>query len=79
MGEANAALCVYINRMDRIRSVLEYYLGEKLPKDWVWEEIRGFYPVRDSRGVVESGRRFGEQLAEDQPEKQIWGMLRDSA
>lgn len=52
MGETNAALCGYMNRRDRIRSVLEYYLGEKLPEDWAWEEIRGFYPIRNSKGKL---------------------------
>lgn len=47
MGEANAALCSYMNCPDRIRSVLEYYLGEKLPEDWAWEELKGFYPEKE--------------------------------
>lgn len=50
MGEANVALNDYMKNSDRIRSVLEYYLGEKLPEDWVWEEVGGFYPARNSRG-----------------------------
>lgn len=33
MGEPDNALVVYMNRPDRIRSVPEYYLGEKLPKE----------------------------------------------
>lgn len=52
MGEPNVALGVYMNSPDRIRSVLEYYLGEKLPEDWEWEEIRGFYPTRNSKGKL---------------------------
>lgn len=32
MGEPNAALGVYMNHPGRIRSVLEYYLGQKLPE-----------------------------------------------
>ncbi|MDE7045866.1 MAG: hypothetical protein K2O97_12815 [Acetatifactor sp.] len=52
MGEANVALNVYMSRSDRIRSVLEYYLGEKLPEDWAWEEIKGFYPVNNSKGKL---------------------------
>lgn len=40
MGEPNNALNVYMSRADRIRSVLEYYLGEKLPEDWNCEEIQ---------------------------------------
>lgn len=34
MGEPNNALNAYMGRPDRIRSVLEYYIGEKLPEDW---------------------------------------------
>lgn len=52
MGEANVALGVYMNSSDRIRSVLEYYLGEKLPEDWQWEEVKGFYPTRNSKGKL---------------------------
>lgn len=57
MGEANAALCSYMNCPDRIRSVLEYYLGEKLPEDWAWEELKGFYPVRNSKGKLTHRQR----------------------
>lgn len=52
MGEANVALNVYMNSSDRIRSVLEYYLGEKLSEDWRWEETKGFYPRRNSKGKL---------------------------
>lgn len=52
MGEPDNALKVYMNRPDRIRSVLEYYLGEKLPTDWKCEEIGGFSTVRNSRGKL---------------------------
>lgn len=52
MGEPNNALKVYMNRPDRIRSVLEYYLGEKLPRDWKCEETGGCVSVRDSRGKL---------------------------
>ena len=57
MGEPNNALAVYMNRQDRIRSVLEYYLGEKLPGDWKCEEIRGLYSVRDSKGKLSFRQR----------------------
>ncbi|MDE5590104.1 MAG: hypothetical protein K2J60_13375 [Acetatifactor sp.] len=50
MGEPNAALGVYMNDPARIRSVLEYYLGEKLPEDWKYEQLKGMYSVRDSKG-----------------------------
>ena len=52
MGEPNNALKVYMNRPDRIRSVLEYYLGEKLPEDWKCEETRGFVSIRNSDGKL---------------------------
>lgn len=38
MGEPNNALKVYMRRADRIRSVLEYYIGGKLP-----EELKGLF------------------------------------
>ena len=52
MGEPNNALKVYMNRPDRIRSVLEYYLGEKLPEDWSCEETGGFTTVRNADGKI---------------------------
>lgn len=52
MGEANVALNAYMNSSGRIRSVLEYYLGEKLSEDWQWEETKGFYPRRNSKGKL---------------------------
>lgn len=57
MGEPNNALAVYMNRVDRIRSVLEYYLEEKLPEDWKCEEVRGLYSVRNSRGKLSFRQR----------------------
>lgn len=57
MGEPNNALAVYMNRPDRIRSVLEYYLGEKLPEDWECQEIRGFYTVKNRRGKLSFRQR----------------------
>lgn len=41
MGEPNNVLNVYMNRQDRLRSVLEYYLGEKLPENWRFDEEDG--------------------------------------
>lgn len=52
MGEPNNALKVYMNRPDRIRSVLEYYLGEKLPDDWKCEETGAYVSVRNSNGKL---------------------------
>nr|WP_300659325.1 hypothetical protein [uncultured Acetatifactor sp.] len=52
MGEPNNALKVYMNRADRIKSVLEYYLGTKLPPDWKCEETGEFLTVRNSKGKL---------------------------
>lgn len=57
MGEPNNALAVYMNRPDRIRSVLEYYIGEKLPQDWQCVETRGFYTVRNAKGKLSFRQR----------------------
>lgn len=57
MGEPNNALNVYMSRADRIRSVLEYYLGEKLPEDWNCEETGGFSSVRTSDGRLSFRQR----------------------
>lgn len=34
MGKKNNVLNVYMNQPERIQSLLEYYTGEELPKDW---------------------------------------------
>ena len=57
MGEENNALNVYMNRADRVKSVLEYYLGEKLPEDWCFEAEDGFYSVRNSKGKLSFRQR----------------------
>ncbi len=57
MGESNNALAVYMNRSDRIRSVLEYYIGEKLPQDWQCVEARGFYTTRNANGRLSFRQR----------------------
>lgn len=57
MGELNNALAVYMNRPDRIRDLLEYYLGEKLPAGWDCREIRGLYTVRNSKGKLSYRQR----------------------
>ena len=41
-----------MNRADRIKSVLEYYLGTKLPPEWKCEETGGFLTVRNSKGKL---------------------------
>ena len=57
MGEPNNALSVYMNRPDRIKSVLEYYLGEKLPQDWQCEEVRGLTTLRNRKGKLSFRQR----------------------
>nr|WP_296480258.1 hypothetical protein [uncultured Acetatifactor sp.] len=57
MGEPNNALSVYMNRPDRIKSVLEYYLGEKLPQDWQCEEVRGLTTLRNGKGKLSFRQR----------------------
>ncbi len=57
MGEPNNVLNVYMNRPDRIRSVLEYYLEQKLPEDWTFEEEEGFYSTRNAKGKISSRQR----------------------
>ena len=52
MGGPNNALKAYMKRPDRIRSVLEYYLGEELPKDWECSQADGFLPTRDAKGKL---------------------------
>lgn len=57
MGEPNNALNVYMRKPNRIRSVLEYYIGEKLPEDWCLEPADGFYAVRNSKGKLSFRQR----------------------
>ena len=54
MGQKNIVLKTYMNKPERIQSVLEYYTKEKLPEDWAsrCEEESGFYPVVNSKGVI---------------------------
>ena len=59
MGEPNNALNAYMGRPDRIRSVLEYYIGEKLPEDWSIEKEDGFYTIRNSKGKLSFRQRDG--------------------
>ena len=57
MGEPNNVLNVYMNRPDRMRAVLEYYLGEKLPEDWTFDEEEGFYSIRNAKGRISFRQR----------------------
>lgn len=53
MGEKNNVLNVYMNKPERIQSVLEYYLKEKSLTDGIlsWEDASGFYSVTNGRKV----------------------------
>ncbi len=57
MGEANNVLQVYMQKPDRIQSVLEYFLGGKLPGDWRICEADGFYTIRKPGGRVSFRQR----------------------
>lgn len=57
MGEPNNVLNVYMNRPDRLKAVLEYYLGEKFPDDWGFEEEEGFYSTKDSKEKISFRQR----------------------
>ena len=57
MGEPNNALNVYMRKTDRIRSVLEYYMGQKLPESWAFEPGDGFYTLRNSKGKLSYRQR----------------------
>lgn len=52
-------LNIYMNKPERIQSVLEYYIGEKLPKDWAFgcEDASGFYSVVNPKGKVTHRQR----------------------
>ncbi len=50
MGEPNNVLRAYMKKPERIRSILEYYIGRKLPQGWVVEEIGGFTPSKIGKG-----------------------------
>ena len=52
MGEPNNALKAYMRRPDRIRDLMEYYLGEKVPDDWECREADGFLPTRNAKGKL---------------------------
>ena len=57
MGEPNNALNMYMRKPERIQSVLEYYLGEKLPKDWRFLPEEGFYSTRNAKGKLSYRQR----------------------
>lgn len=59
MGELNNVLNVYMKKPERIQSVLEYYLNEKLPDDWAETCIEedGFHSVKNNRGRISFRQR----------------------
>ena len=57
MGEANNVFNVFMSKPERIRSVLEYYLKEKLSEDWKCEDANGFYALHNSKGKVSHRQR----------------------
>lgn len=59
MGAPNNALNVYMAKSERVRSILEYYLGERLPPDWTFQDVNGFYSIRNSRGKISYRQRDG--------------------
>ena len=59
MGKPNNVLKEYMKKPERVRSVLEYYLREKLPNNWEIEAGDGFYSARNSMGKVSFRERDG--------------------
>lgn len=59
MGEKNNVLNVYMNKPERIKSVLEYHLRKKLPDDWTacCNEASRFYSVKNVRNKMSSRER----------------------
>ncbi len=57
MGEPNNVLNVYMSKTERIQSVLEYYLKEKLPEGWEWYTKEGFYAIKNNRGKMSFRQR----------------------
>lgn len=47
MGEPNAALNVYMSKKERIRDVVEYYMGGRIPAGYEISTEDGFYSLRD--------------------------------
>ncbi len=57
MGEANNVFNVFMSKPERIRSVLEFYLKEKVPQDWECSDANVFYTVRNGKGKVSFRQR----------------------
>lgn len=52
MGEPNNVLKAYMKKPERIQSVLEYFIGRKLPQGWAVETVDGFYTLKNSKGKI---------------------------
>jgi len=57
MGQPDIVLNTYMGRSDRIQSVLEYWVGEKLPGDWRYETEDVFFPLHNSKGKISFRQR----------------------
>lgn len=57
MGETNNVLNVFMSKPERVRSILEYYLKEKVPATWKWTDADGFCTVRNAKGKVSFRQR----------------------
>ena len=57
MGEPNNALNVYMSKPERIRSVMEYYLQEKLSETWKCSDADAFFAVRNFNGKLSYRQR----------------------
>jgi len=59
MGQKNNVLNIYMSKPERIQSVLEYHIGEKLPQEWAsrCETASGFYSVVNAKGKVTHRQR----------------------
>ncbi len=59
MGQSDNALRTYMRKPERVRSVLEYHLGERLPEDWAIEAEEEFYTLRNKDGRLSFRQRDG--------------------
>lgn len=59
MGELNNVLKVYMSKPERIQSVLEYFIGERLSENWsaTCVEEDGFFSVENTKGRVSFRQR----------------------
>lgn len=76
MGEKNNVINVYMNRPERIKSILEYHLKEKLPDDWEMHcnEASRFYSVKNVNSKLTSRERDIYKKIETETEKFYLGI-----